>query len=139
MIKTEIMTQMVEMMMKRDKRKFLVSKASYPFAPNRFFEVDNLSVDYLKLQSFVVSIYRLLPFSQCGDDESLNNSRYLRLVSHDASDTSYLNNFLFQIPEEGDGGNIGDRVKIAGEAIGSGDKIEFSEELKELLPAEAGK
>ncbi|GKB67222.1 hypothetical protein Tco_0928634 [Tanacetum coccineum] len=49
-----------------------------------------------------------------------------------------------------DGGNIGDRVKIAGEAIGSGDKIDentggiilsvkFSEELKELLPDEAGK
>ncbi|GJR40341.1 hypothetical protein Tco_1216025 [Tanacetum coccineum] len=38
-----------------------------------------------------------------------------------------------------DGGNIEDGVKIAGEAIGSGDKIEFSEELKELLPDEAGK
>ncbi|GJY54464.1 hypothetical protein Tco_0446128 [Tanacetum coccineum] len=33
-----------------------------------------------------------------------------------------------------DGGNIGDGVKIAGEVIGSGDEIEFSEELKELLP-----
>ncbi|GKA07685.1 hypothetical protein Tco_0686909 [Tanacetum coccineum] len=38
-----------------------------------------------------------------------------------------------------DGGNIRDRVKIAGGVIGSGDEIEFSEELKELLPAEAGK
>ncbi|GJS65490.1 hypothetical protein Tco_0680054 [Tanacetum coccineum] len=38
-----------------------------------------------------------------------------------------------------DGGNIGDGVKIAGEVIGSGDEIEFSEELKDLLPAEAGK
>ncbi|GJZ13430.1 reverse transcriptase domain-containing protein [Tanacetum coccineum] len=38
-----------------------------------------------------------------------------------------------------DGGNIGDRVKIAGGVIGSGDEIEFSEELKELLPDEAGK
>ncbi|GKF19919.1 hypothetical protein Tco_0068557 [Tanacetum coccineum] len=38
-----------------------------------------------------------------------------------------------------DGGNIGDEVKIAGEVIGSGDEIGFSEELKELLPAEAGK
>ncbi|GJZ54295.1 hypothetical protein Tco_0609180 [Tanacetum coccineum] len=38
-----------------------------------------------------------------------------------------------------DGGNIGDRVKIAGGVIGSGDEIEFLEELKELLPAEAGK
>ncbi|GKF00354.1 hypothetical protein Tco_0023704, partial [Tanacetum coccineum] len=38
-----------------------------------------------------------------------------------------------------DGGNIRYGVKIAGEVIGSGDKIEFSEELKELLPAEAGK
>ncbi|GKD12427.1 hypothetical protein Tco_1196834 [Tanacetum coccineum] len=38
-----------------------------------------------------------------------------------------------------DGGNIRDRVKIAGGVIGSGDEIEFSEELKDLLPAEAGK
>ncbi|GJT61851.1 hypothetical protein Tco_1005384 [Tanacetum coccineum] len=38
-----------------------------------------------------------------------------------------------------DGGNIGDRVKIAGGVIGSGDEIEFSEELKELLPNETGK
>ncbi|GKD89396.1 hypothetical protein Tco_1364903 [Tanacetum coccineum] len=38
-----------------------------------------------------------------------------------------------------DGGNIGDGVKIAGEVIGSGDEIEFSEKLKELLPVEAGK
>ncbi|GJT45246.1 hypothetical protein Tco_0953961, partial [Tanacetum coccineum] len=38
-----------------------------------------------------------------------------------------------------DGGNIGDRVKIAGGVIGSSDEIEFSEELKELLPDEAGK
>ncbi|GKE77541.1 hypothetical protein Tco_1543661 [Tanacetum coccineum] len=38
-----------------------------------------------------------------------------------------------------DGGNIGDGVKIAGEVIGSGDEIEFSEELKELLPDEDGK
>ncbi|GJS85042.1 hypothetical protein Tco_0751583 [Tanacetum coccineum] len=34
-----------------------------------------------------------------------------------------------------DGGNIGDRVKIAGGVIGSGDEIE----LKELLPNETGK
>ncbi|GKF01799.1 hypothetical protein Tco_0028722, partial [Tanacetum coccineum] len=38
-----------------------------------------------------------------------------------------------------DGGNIRERVKIAGGVIGSSDEIEFSEELKELLPAEAGK
>ncbi|GJS21814.1 hypothetical protein Tco_0450446 [Tanacetum coccineum] len=38
-----------------------------------------------------------------------------------------------------DGGNIRDRVKIAGGVIGSGDEIEFSEELKELLPNETGK
>ncbi|GKB92915.1 hypothetical protein Tco_0965187, partial [Tanacetum coccineum] len=47
-----------------------------------------------------------------------------------------------------DGGNIRDRVKIAGGVIGSGDEIgeitdgiilEFSEELKEMLPNEAGK
>ncbi|GKB31255.1 hypothetical protein Tco_0870656 [Tanacetum coccineum] len=38
-----------------------------------------------------------------------------------------------------DGGNTGDGVKIAGEVIGSGGEIESSEELKELLPAEAGK
>ncbi|GKB47938.1 hypothetical protein Tco_0898691, partial [Tanacetum coccineum] len=38
-----------------------------------------------------------------------------------------------------DGGNTGDGVKIAGGVIGSGDEIEFSEELKELLPNEAGK
>ncbi|GKG16443.1 hypothetical protein Tco_0358766, partial [Tanacetum coccineum] len=47
-----------------------------------------------------------------------------------------------------DGGNIGDGVKIVGGVIGSGDEIgeitdgiilEFSEELKEMLPDEAGK
>ncbi|GJT54202.1 putative reverse transcriptase domain-containing protein [Tanacetum coccineum] len=38
-----------------------------------------------------------------------------------------------------DGGNIRDRVKIAGGVIGSGDEIEFSEELKELLSDEAEK
>ncbi|GKA46805.1 hypothetical protein Tco_0739688 [Tanacetum coccineum] len=49
-----------------------------------------------------------------------------------------------------DGDNIGDGVKIDGEVIGSGDEIdennggiifslEFSEELKEMLPDEAGK
>ncbi|GKB00654.1 hypothetical protein Tco_0828647 [Tanacetum coccineum] len=38
-----------------------------------------------------------------------------------------------------DGGNTGDGVKIAGRVIGSGDEIEFSEELKELLPNEVGK
>ncbi|GJZ63321.1 hypothetical protein Tco_0619742, partial [Tanacetum coccineum] len=38
-----------------------------------------------------------------------------------------------------DGGNIGDRVKIAGGVIRSDDEIEFSEELKDLLPAEAEK
>ncbi|GJU17232.1 hypothetical protein Tco_1145198 [Tanacetum coccineum] len=37
------------------------------------------------------------------------------------------------------GGNIRDRVKIVGGVIGSGDKIEFSEELKELLLNETGK
>ncbi|GKF58764.1 hypothetical protein Tco_0172301, partial [Tanacetum coccineum] len=48
-----------------------------------------------------------------------------------------------------DGGNTRDGVKIAGGVIGSGDEIdentgriilsiEFSEELKELLPDEAG-
>ncbi|GJZ55342.1 hypothetical protein Tco_0610535 [Tanacetum coccineum] len=38
-----------------------------------------------------------------------------------------------------DGGNTGDGVKIVGGVIGSSDEIEFSEELKDLLPAEAGK
>ncbi|GJX48438.1 hypothetical protein Tco_0273628 [Tanacetum coccineum] len=38
-----------------------------------------------------------------------------------------------------DGGNTEDRVKIVGGGIGSGDGIEFSEELKELLPDEDGK
>ncbi|GKC47139.1 hypothetical protein Tco_1064861, partial [Tanacetum coccineum] len=38
-----------------------------------------------------------------------------------------------------DGVNTGDGVKITSEVIGYGDEIEFSEELKELLPAEAGK
>ncbi|GJR80818.1 retrovirus-related pol polyprotein from transposon TNT 1-94 [Tanacetum coccineum] len=38
-----------------------------------------------------------------------------------------------------DGGNTGDGVKIAGGVIGSSDEIEFSEELKELLPAKGGK
>ncbi|GJU60111.1 reverse transcriptase domain-containing protein [Tanacetum coccineum] len=45
----------------------------------------------------------------------------------------------YQGSNSNDGGNTGDGVKIAGEVIGSGDEIEFSEKLKELLPAEAGK
>ncbi|GJS92263.1 hypothetical protein Tco_0774899 [Tanacetum coccineum] len=38
-----------------------------------------------------------------------------------------------------DSGNTGDEVKIVGEVIGSGGEIGFSEELKEMLPDEAGK
>ncbi|GJX93342.1 hypothetical protein Tco_0347928 [Tanacetum coccineum] len=38
-----------------------------------------------------------------------------------------------------DSGNTRDGVKIASEVMGSGDEIEFSEELKDLLPDEAGK
>ncbi|GJS31364.1 hypothetical protein Tco_0491984 [Tanacetum coccineum] len=38
-----------------------------------------------------------------------------------------------------DGGNTGDGIKIASGVIGSGDEIESSEELKEMLPDEAGK
>ncbi|GKA20858.1 hypothetical protein Tco_0700847 [Tanacetum coccineum] len=38
-----------------------------------------------------------------------------------------------------DGGNTGEGVKIASGVIGSGDEIESSKELKDLLPAEAGK
>ncbi|GKF36252.1 hypothetical protein Tco_0113010, partial [Tanacetum coccineum] len=45
----------------------------------------------------------------------------------------------YQGSNSSDGGNIGDGVKIAGGVIGSGDEIEFFEELKEQLPAEAGK
>ncbi|GJU30757.1 hypothetical protein Tco_1174346 [Tanacetum coccineum] len=52
---------------------------------------------------------------------------------------SSLGTKKYQGLNSSDGGNIGDRVKIAGGVIGSGDEIEFSEELKELLPDEAGK
>ncbi|GKA99316.1 hypothetical protein Tco_0827253 [Tanacetum coccineum] len=45
----------------------------------------------------------------------------------------------YQGSNSNDGGNTGDGVKIAGGVIGSGDEIEFSKELKEMLPAEAGK
>ncbi|GJU84293.1 hypothetical protein Tco_1291839 [Tanacetum coccineum] len=45
----------------------------------------------------------------------------------------------YQGSNSSDGGNTGDEVKIAGGVIGSGGEIGFSEELKELLPAEAGK
>ncbi|GKE28539.1 hypothetical protein Tco_1443923, partial [Tanacetum coccineum] len=45
----------------------------------------------------------------------------------------------YQGSNSSDGGNTGDGVKIAGGVIGSGDEIAFSEELKELLPAKAGK
>ncbi|GKF72722.1 hypothetical protein Tco_0208836, partial [Tanacetum coccineum] len=38
-----------------------------------------------------------------------------------------------------DGGNIDDGVKIASGVIGSGGEIEFSEELKDLLPNETRK
>ncbi|GKF94826.1 hypothetical protein Tco_0284526, partial [Tanacetum coccineum] len=38
-----------------------------------------------------------------------------------------------------DGDNTRDRVKIAGGVIGFGGGIEFSKELKEMLPDEAGK
>ncbi|GJW55468.1 hypothetical protein Tco_0099553 [Tanacetum coccineum] len=42
----------------------------------------------------------------------------------------------YQGSNSSDGGNTGDGVKIAGGVIGSGDGIE---ELKEMLPDEAGK
>ncbi|GJX98247.1 hypothetical protein Tco_0355266 [Tanacetum coccineum] len=45
----------------------------------------------------------------------------------------------YQGSNSNDGGNTGDGVKIAGRIIGSGDEIEFSKELKEMLPDEAGK
>ncbi|GKF45617.1 hypothetical protein Tco_0135419, partial [Tanacetum coccineum] len=45
----------------------------------------------------------------------------------------------YQGSNSNDGGNIGDEVKIAGGVIGSGDEIEFFEELKELLSDEAEK
>ncbi|GKD10945.1 hypothetical protein Tco_1190630, partial [Tanacetum coccineum] len=45
----------------------------------------------------------------------------------------------YQGTNSSDGGNTGDGVKIAGEVIRSGDEIAFFEELKELLPAKAGK
>ncbi|GKF63069.1 hypothetical protein Tco_0183123, partial [Tanacetum coccineum] len=45
----------------------------------------------------------------------------------------------YQRSNSSDGGNTRDEVKIADEVIGSGDEIEFSEELKELLHDEAGK
>ncbi|GJU74511.1 hypothetical protein Tco_1265916, partial [Tanacetum coccineum] len=40
---------------------------------------------------------------------------------------------------QGSNSSDGDGVKIASEVIRSGGEIGFSEELKELLPAEAGK
>ncbi|GKG10068.1 hypothetical protein Tco_0338814 [Tanacetum coccineum] len=64
-----------------------------------------------------------------GGNSSLGTNKYRRLNSSD-------------------GGNTRDGVKIAGEVIGSGGEIgeitdgiilKFSKELKELLPAEAGK
>ncbi|GKB69177.1 hypothetical protein Tco_0930589 [Tanacetum coccineum] len=71
-----------------------------------------------------------------GDDDEINSSGIKKYQGSNSSD----------------GGNIGDGVKIAGEVIGSGDgnlieeiwsgiilSLEFSEELKDLLPAEAGK
>ncbi|GJX39076.1 hypothetical protein Tco_0252379, partial [Tanacetum coccineum] len=45
----------------------------------------------------------------------------------------------YQGSNSNDGGNTRDEVKIAGGVIGSGDRIEFSKELKELLPDEARK
>ncbi|GJW89727.1 hypothetical protein Tco_0167280, partial [Tanacetum coccineum] len=45
----------------------------------------------------------------------------------------------YQGSNSSNGGNTRDGVKIAGKVIGCGDEIEFSEELKELLPNEAGK
>ncbi|GJU19048.1 hypothetical protein Tco_1147014 [Tanacetum coccineum] len=45
----------------------------------------------------------------------------------------------YQRSNSSDGSNTGEGVKIAGGVIGFGDEIEFSEELKEMLPDEAGK
>ncbi|GJU26167.1 hypothetical protein Tco_1164788 [Tanacetum coccineum] len=44
----------------------------------------------------------------------------------------------YQGSNSNDGGNTGDGVKIASEVIGSGDEIEFSEELKDMIPRKLG-
>ncbi|GJT94772.1 hypothetical protein Tco_1090290 [Tanacetum coccineum] len=52
---------------------------------------------------------------------------------------SYSGTKKYRGSNSSDGGNTGDGVKIAGGVIGSGDEIEFFEELKELLSDEAEK
>ncbi|GKA46303.1 putative reverse transcriptase domain-containing protein [Tanacetum coccineum] len=53
-------------------------------------------------------------------------------------DNSSLGTKKYRGSNSSDGGNTEDGVKIAGGVIGSGDEIEFFEELKELLSDEAG-
>ncbi|GJR00493.1 hypothetical protein Tco_0523477 [Tanacetum coccineum] len=103
-VDTEIMIQMMEMMMKeRDKLETIryILSEHFPI-PEEVEEEDKEWIHFL------------------GGNSSSGTKKYR------GSNSS-------------DGGNTGDGVKIAGEVIGFGDEIEFSEELKELLPDEAGK
>ncbi|GKC13499.1 hypothetical protein Tco_1010281 [Tanacetum coccineum] len=75
------------------------------------------------------------------DEREINNvveeedgERFCFLGGNNSSGTK-----KYQGSNSSDGGNTGDGVKIAGEVIGSGGEIEFSEDLKEMLPDGAGK
>ncbi|GKB77849.1 hypothetical protein Tco_0944744, partial [Tanacetum coccineum] len=57
--------------------------------------------------------------------------RKMVILNHSSSGTK-----KYRGSKSSDDGNTGDGVKTAGEVIGSGDEIEFSEELKELLSDE---
>ncbi|GJS71225.1 hypothetical protein Tco_0704066 [Tanacetum coccineum] len=90
-----------------------------------------------------VTIEVLPSFPACALELQTNTSEQLvssmvALVSPGASDVDILLG-KYRGLNNSEGGNIGDRVKIAGGVIGSGGGIESSEELKEVLPDVADK
>ncbi|GKE38564.1 hypothetical protein Tco_1461969 [Tanacetum coccineum] len=68
-------------------------------------------------------LYVLLPFSRCGEDRvhliEEEDGEWIRFLGSNSSSGIKKYRGL----NSNDGGNIEDGVKIAGEAIGSGDKI----------------
>ncbi|GJX08282.1 hypothetical protein Tco_0196214 [Tanacetum coccineum] len=72
-----------------------------------------------------------------GDDNVIKeeNGKRIRFLGGNSSSGTKK----YRGSNSSDGGNTGDGVKIAGRVIGSGDEIEFSEELKELPFDEAEK
>ncbi|GJV79080.1 hypothetical protein Tco_1514950 [Tanacetum coccineum] len=115
--------------------------------------VDDVSLSFFHYQTFVygywflvqncVSLHALLTSGswgygmiyEDGDNDAIGGNDDERVISGNSSSGTKK----YRGSNSNDGGNAGDEVKIAGGVIESGDEIEFSEELEEMLPTEARK